>query len=131
MTGTKTTTTHAPCENFSTAMIPVTTSVVTAPRPLMTSPRRQPGSRNRTKRINVRNIRFLLRYDGTVQLTSRFATSDVTFGDAFIPAGEGVFIILGAANRDPERYPDPDRIDFTRERIQPAFALARCALVRD
>src|SRR5205823_1470628 len=61
----------------------------------------------------------LLRHDGTVQLTSRFATTDLAFGDITIPAGEGVFILLGAANRDPERYPDPDRIDFTREKIQP------------
>ena len=60
----------------------------------------------------------LLRHDGTVQLASRYATTDIAFGDVTIPAGEGVFILLGAANRDP-RYPDPDRIDFTRERIQP------------
>jgi cytochrome P450 len=60
----------------------------------------------------------LLRHDGTVQLAARFATTDIAFGDATIPAGDGVFILLGAANRDPERYPDPDRIDFTRENIQ-------------
>ncbi len=61
----------------------------------------------------------LLRHDGTVQLASRFASTDVAFGDVTIPAGEGVFILLGAANRDPARYPDPDRIDFTREKVQP------------
>jgi cytochrome P450 len=61
----------------------------------------------------------LLRHDGTVQLTSRFASTDVAFGETTIPAGEGVFILLGAANRDPARYPDPDRIDFTREKVQP------------
>ena len=61
----------------------------------------------------------LLRHDGTVQLTSRFATTDVAFGDVTIPAGEGVFVVLGAANRDPDRYPDPDRVDFTREKVQP------------
>jgi hypothetical protein len=61
----------------------------------------------------------LLRHDGTVQLTSRFASTDIAFGDATIPAGDGVFILLGAANRDPARYPDPDRIDFTREKVQP------------
>jgi len=61
----------------------------------------------------------LLRHDGTVQLASRFASTDVAFGDVTIPAGDGIFIILGAANRDPERYPDPDRIDFTRTQVAP------------
>ena len=61
----------------------------------------------------------LLRHDGTVQLTSRFATTDVAFGDVTIPAGDPIFILLGAANRDPDRYPDPDRIDFTRTKVQP------------
>ena len=61
----------------------------------------------------------LLRHDGTVQLTGRYATTDVAFGDTTIPAGESIFVLLGAANRDPERYPDPDRVDFTREKGQP------------
>lgn len=61
----------------------------------------------------------LLRHDGTVQLASRFATTDVAFGDVTIPAGDAIFVILGAANRDPDRYPDPDRIDFTRTQVQP------------
>ena len=61
----------------------------------------------------------LLRHDGTVQLTSRYATTDVTFGDVTIPAGDGIFVLLGAANRDPEHYPNPDQIDFTRTKVQP------------
>ena len=61
----------------------------------------------------------LLRHDGTVQLAGRFATTDVAFGDVTIPAGDPIFVMLGAANRDPDRYPDPDRIDFTRTKIQP------------
>ena len=61
----------------------------------------------------------LLRHDGTVQLAGRFATTDVVFGETTIPAGESIFVMLGAANRDPDRFPDPDRIDFGREKIQP------------
>ena len=61
----------------------------------------------------------LLRHDGTVQLAGRFATTDVAFGDVTIPGGDPIFVMLGAANRDPDRYPDPDRVDFTRTRIQP------------
>ena len=61
----------------------------------------------------------LLRHDGTVQLAGRYATTDVVFGDVTIPAGDSIFVMLGAANRDPARYPDPDRIDFTRTKTQP------------
>ncbi len=61
----------------------------------------------------------LLRHDGTIQLAGRFATVDLNFGDVTVPAGRPVYIMLGAANRDPARYPDPDKIDFTRTTIQP------------
>jgi cytochrome P450 len=61
----------------------------------------------------------LLRQCGTVQLIHRFTTEDVTFGDTVIPAGEAVFPLLGAANRDPARYPNPDRVDLTRTDIRP------------
>jgi cytochrome P450 len=61
----------------------------------------------------------LLRHDGTVQLAARYATADVVFGDVTIPAGDGVLVLLGAGNRDPERFADPDKIDFTRPKLQP------------
>lgn len=61
----------------------------------------------------------LLRHGGTAQLVSRFTTEEVAIGDKVIPAGEAVFPLIGAANRDPARYPDPDRLDFTRENIRP------------
>ena len=61
----------------------------------------------------------LLRHGGTVQLLGRFTTEDVPIGDVTIPAGEAVFPLIGAANRDPARYPDPDRLDVTRPDIRP------------
>jgi cytochrome P450 len=85
---------------------------------LLTQPEQMQALRTNPERCaNV--AEELLRHDGTVQLASRYATTDIAFRDATIPAGDGVFILLGAANRDPERYPDPDRIDFTREKVQP------------
>jgi cytochrome P450 len=60
----------------------------------------------------------LLRHGGTVQLVSRVATEDVAFGDTVVPAGSPVLVVIGAANRDPARFPDPDLLDFTRTDIK-------------
>jgi hypothetical protein len=56
----------------------------------------------------------LLRYDGTVQMTSRLANADFAIAGQPIQAGESVMMILGAANHDPAQFPDPDRLDLTR-----------------
>jgi cytochrome P450 len=56
----------------------------------------------------------LLRYDGPVQLTSRTATADLTIAGKHIQQGQQVVTILGAANRDPAVFPDPDLLDLTR-----------------
>jgi cytochrome P450 len=61
----------------------------------------------------------LLRYDGTVQMTTRFAKEEIAFGDVTIPAGETIFMVVGAGNHDPDRYADPDRIDVTRTQVKP------------
>ncbi len=61
----------------------------------------------------------LLRYDGTVQMTQRYSKDEITFGDATIPAGQTVFMLVGAGNHDPARYADPDRLDVTREGVKP------------
>ncbi len=57
----------------------------------------------------------LLRYDGSVHLTARTATSAVEIGGASIAAGEMAIVILGAANRDPAQFTDPDRLDIGRD----------------
>ena len=57
----------------------------------------------------------LLRYDGSVHLTARTATADVDVGGVTIGAGEMAMVILGAANRDPAQFPDPDRLDIGRD----------------
>ncbi|HET7688851.1 MAG TPA: cytochrome P450 [Nocardioidaceae bacterium] len=61
----------------------------------------------------------ILRHSGTVQLISRFAVEDVEVGGVTIPAGESVYPLIGAGNRDPARYVDPDRFDLTRTDIHP------------
>ena len=59
-------------------------------------------------------VEELLRYESPSQHTARLAPADAVLGDRPIPEGAAVIAVMGAANRDPERFPDPDRIDLAR-----------------
>ena len=59
-------------------------------------------------------VEELLRYDGPVQRTARIPSADVTFDGLTIGKGEMVMPFIGAADRDPAQFPDPDRLDITR-----------------
>ncbi len=62
----------------------------------------------------------LLRYDSSVQVTSRTTLEDVDdIGGIPLAKGQSVLCLLGAANRDPAVYPEPDRLDITRSDIRP------------
>jgi cytochrome P450 len=63
-------------------------------------------------------VEELLRFDSPVQFTSRIPTGDVELGGQRIAAGQPVLCVLGAANRDPAHFPDPDRLDVGREDIR-------------
>ena len=60
-------------------------------------------------------VEELLRYAGPVQCTARVATDDVEIGGKTIEKGQLVFTMLAAANRDPDHFPDPERLDITRK----------------
>jgi pimeloyl-[acyl-carrier protein] synthase len=60
-------------------------------------------------------VEELLRYDSPVQFTSRHALADLDLGGRQVGAGETVVAVLGAANRDPAQFPDPDRLDLARQ----------------
>ena len=65
-------------------------------------------------------IEELLRYDPPVQVAGRTAMEYVEkIGGISLEKGQSVVCLLGAANRDPEIYSDPDRLDITRRDIQP------------
>ncbi|MFC8452997.1 cytochrome P450 [Kitasatospora sp. NPDC057223] len=62
----------------------------------------------------------VLRFDSPVQLTSRIALTDgLTVEGVDVPGGSVVFVLIGAANHDPARYPDPSVFDPTRTDSQP------------
>ena len=66
---------------------------------------------------NVRPaIEELLRHDGSVKTTVRWALHDTEVGGETIKAGQRVLLGLSAANRDPEVFDDPHGLDVTRER---------------
>lgn len=60
-------------------------------------------------------IEELLRYDSPVQFTSRIAREDVEIDGVRIAAGEEVGVALGAANRDPAVFNNPDELAITRQ----------------
>jgi len=61
-------------------------------------------------------VEELVRYESPVQssVTPRHARADVVIGGVTIPSGSDVVLHLGAANRDPEQFPDPARLDLAR-----------------
>jgi cytochrome P450 len=59
-------------------------------------------------------IEELLRYSGPSRAVFRCATADVPWGGAMIAKGDRVALMLAAANRDPEQFPEPDRLNFRR-----------------
>jgi cytochrome P450 len=60
-------------------------------------------------------VEEMLRYESSNQLGNRRATVDVGVGGAAIPAGGYIHVCIGAANRDPAHFPDPDQFDITRK----------------
>jgi cytochrome P450 len=59
-------------------------------------------------------VEELLRYESPSQHTARLAPSDVVLGGKQIRKKQAVIAVMAAGNRDPERFPDPDRLDFDR-----------------
>ena len=59
-------------------------------------------------------VEELLRVESPSQHTARLAPADVQLGGRSIARRQAVIAVMGAANRDPERFPDPDRLDLAR-----------------
>jgi cytochrome P450 len=59
-------------------------------------------------------VEELLRFDGPVQRTARIPSADIAIGGKVIPKGDMVMPFIGAADRDPAQFPEPDRLDIGR-----------------
>ncbi|MDQ6883909.1 MAG: cytochrome P450 [Candidatus Dormibacteraeota bacterium] len=59
-------------------------------------------------------VEELLRYESPSQHTARLAPEDIQLGGTLIRKRQAVIAVMGAANRDPARFPDPDRLDICR-----------------
>ena len=60
-------------------------------------------------------VEELLRFESPSQHTARLAPEDVQLGGKTIRKRQAVIAVMGAANHDPERFPDPDRLDICRQ----------------
>ncbi len=60
-------------------------------------------------------IEELLRYESPIQLNNRLATAPLVLGDVTVPEGDFLTLAIGAANRDPAVFEQPDRLDIARK----------------
>jgi pimeloyl-[acyl-carrier protein] synthase len=74
---------------------------------LRREPERMPGA-----------VEELLRYDGPVQLTSRVVLEDRELAGRPLRRGQNIVLLLAGANRDPEQFAEPERLDVTRKDVR-------------
>jgi unspecific monooxygenase len=73
-----------------------------------------PGQALATPAASAALVEELLRFDAPLHLFTRYALEDVEHDGVALRQGDKIGLLLGAANRDPERFPDPDLIDASR-----------------
>ena len=74
-------------------------------------------------------VEELLRYDTANQINNRLLLDDMSLGDVVIRAGEHVGVFIGAANRDPAQFPQPDDLQLARpvpQHVAFAFGAYNC-----
>ena len=75
-------------------------------------------------------VEEFLRYESSNQLGNRISTQPTGIGGMSLAAGSRVTLCIGAANRDPAQFPDPDRLDIARtpnRHIAFGFGIHTCA----
>jgi cytochrome P450 len=69
-------------------------------------------------------VEEVLRHDSPVQITGRTAKAEVVVAGSVVRPGVRVTVLLGAANRDPEVFPEPARFDVTRPNAREHLAFS-------
>lgn len=67
----------------------------------------------------ARTVREVLRYDSPVQVSMRVTEAPMTLLDQELGAGQKIAVLIGAGNRDPRKFSDPDRFDIGRDEGAP------------
>ena len=70
-------------------------------------------------RLAATAVDEILRYESVVQTNGRWVFEPLELGDEKIDTGETVITLIGGANRDPERFPNPERFDVGRKGEMP------------
>lgn len=79
---------------------------------------RNPGELEKLRRnlsLIPSAVEELLRFESPIQHTARVTPEDIVIGGRQIRKGQAAIAVIAAANRDPERFPEPDRLNVTRE----------------
>jgi len=63
-------------------------------------------------------VEELLRYVSPVHTLARRSTEEVTMRGVTIPEGSSIYLLVGAANRDSEKFPDPEKLDINRPPVR-------------
>jgi pulcherriminic acid synthase len=81
----------------------------------------------RDRSLLPRALAETLRYSPPVHMIMRQPSEDVTLSGGTIPAGRTVTCLIGAANRDPQRYADPDAFNIFRDDLDAGTAFSAAA----
>ena len=90
-----------------------TTTITSAVKLLIENPEQLEMIREDPARAG-KAVEEVLRVEGAIKVLHRWVIEDVEIRGRQISAGDRVLVLPAAANRDPEKFPDPDRFDITR-----------------
>jgi pimeloyl-[acyl-carrier protein] synthase len=98
---------------FFTGHETTTSLISSATRLLLTHPEQLDKLRAQPALLD-NAIEECLRYEPPLQWFGRMAVEDLMLGGRQICKGDTVYVLIGAVNRDPQQFPDPERFDITR-----------------
>jgi cytochrome P450 len=91
-----------------------TTTITSAVLMLLRNPDQHERLRSEPDELAGPAVEEALRYDGAIKVLIRYVTEDFELRGRQIKAGQRVFILPAAANRDPERFENPEQVDIGR-----------------